>query len=44
MAFVFEEKIGEENARKYNLDKVQKILEIKFLKIDCHSDVILEFL
>ena len=44
MAFVFEEKIGEENARKYNLDKVQKILEIKFLKSNCLLDVIQKFL
>lgn len=35
MAFVVEEKIGEENARKYNLDKVQKDIRDKILKCDC---------
>jgi len=35
MAFVVEEKIGEENARKYNLHKVQKDIRNKISKCDC---------
>ena len=35
MAFVVEEKIGEENASKYNLDKVQKDIRDKISKCDC---------
>lgn len=35
MAFVVEEKIGEENARKHSLDKVQKDIRDKIFKCDC---------
>ena len=35
MAFAVEEKIGEENVRKHNLDKVQKDIGDKISKCDC---------
>ena len=35
MAFVVEEKIGEENVRKHSLDKVQKDIRDKIFKCDC---------
>ncbi|WP_298050630.1 hypothetical protein [uncultured Campylobacter sp.] len=35
MAFVVKEKIGEENARKHDLDKAQKDIRDKISKCDC---------
>ena len=46
MAFVVEEKIGEENARKYNLDKVQKDIRNKISKkrlpFRCYPEISIE--
>ncbi|WP_314978318.1 hypothetical protein [Campylobacter rectus] len=46
MAFVFEEKIGEENARKYNLDKVEKDIRNKISKkqlpFRCYPEISIE--